>query len=99
MANADTLSNIGVVLVAPTAPPIGFDGDLWFNSTTNSLSVSKGGAWVAVGGGGTSAPEVHVGATTPVGAELIWVDTSLATTTVRYLVAGAWDNGIDGGRW
>ena len=100
MTSPDTLSNIGVVHVSSTAPIIGYNGDLWFNTTTKQLSVSENGLWVGVGGGGgASAPEVHIGIIAPTGVEKIWIDTSAATTVARYLIGGVWDNGIDGGRW
>lgn len=48
----DTISDLSVVHTGATAPATPRDGDLWYNTTTNTLSVYVGGAWSAISGGG-----------------------------------------------
>ena len=99
MTTPDTLADIGVVRISDTPPPIGTDGDLWYNPLKGELSVSHLGAWVSSGGAG-SLPEVEVSTTAPVGTNvLIWIDTSLPEIGVKYRTGAGWRTGLDGGRY
>jgi hypothetical protein len=72
-----------------TAPTIGPAGDLYYNTTINTLYVSTGAAWVTVRGGGLPAPYTGAGiGTFTDSAGVLWV----AKSTVN---SGNWARATD----
>lgn len=102
MPMPDFFGQIGVVQISPSAPKIGIDGDLWYDTSTGTLNVSKDGQWIAAGGGGGN--QVEVGDVQPTNTSvLIWIDTSNSEVDVWYNIGdgtGAnWVRGLDGGAY
>lgn len=57
---ADSLSRTGVVVIQPSAPAPSYDGDLWFDPVSGTLSVSDGGQWISVSSGGGGGPALNI---------------------------------------
>ena len=48
------LANVGKYTSAATAPGSPSNGDVWYDTSVNSMKVSAGGVWVTMGGLGTA---------------------------------------------
>ena len=101
----DSVNQLGVVTVSPTAPVNPFTGDLWFDKTTNGLATWDGTAWVLVTGTGAvpgGGANVVISAIAPAAPKKddIWIDSS------NNNIMKVWDGSVfsrlidhDGGRY
>jgi len=71
-----------VVPVLASAPAVGAEGALYFNSTSNTLFASDGAAWNAVGGsGGVTISDTPPGSPT---AGMLWLNGTTLALAVYY---------------
>lgn len=82
------LTSLGL-LVLPSDPPNGSDGQMYFNSYINKVKVYFNGTWneISGGGGGSSVDEIYYSTNPPSNPQEgdIWIDSDSFIETIFYL--------------
>lgn len=91
LAENDRIYNSGNVFRDANPPPAPVEGDLWFNTSNNTIRIFDGSTFINVIAGNTGAT-VDVGATAPgtVNNGLLWFDTANGLLMVYIAASSSW---------